>query len=163
MAESAPILILGLGNLLLSDDGVGVHAVRVLAGDRTEGVLCVDVGTAVLHALSYLERAEKVLVIDAVKGGKPPGTIYQFEMENAADSGGALSLHSLGLKQAMKVLAPDVRQPSITVLGVEPASLEYGTELSPEVHRSVFWLAHCARRIVARWQEEYLSAKLTEI
>ena len=72
------VLIAGLGNLLLRDDGVGVHAVRSMGNDLPPGVLAVEVGTAVLDALHLFEEAEMVIAIDAMKAGGAPGTIYSF-------------------------------------------------------------------------------------
>jgi hydrogenase maturation protease len=79
-ATSKPtrVLIAGVGNVLLSDDGVGVHAVRELQKNPMPGVTVAEIGTAIFHGLHFLENAEHVLVIDATKGGKPPGTVYVF-------------------------------------------------------------------------------------
>ena len=76
------ILIVGLGNVLLKDDGVGVHAVRELQKNPPDRLCVADVGTAVLHAVHLLEWAEKVIAIDAVKAGGAPGTIYAFDAGN---------------------------------------------------------------------------------
>jgi hydrogenase maturation protease len=70
--------ILGVGNLLMSDDGVGIHAVRELGTDPPGGALVADVGTDYLSALPYLERARLVLVLDAVQGRAAPGTIHRL-------------------------------------------------------------------------------------
>ncbi len=70
------ILVAGFGNLLLKDDGVGVHAIRALRQDPLPGVIAVEVGTAVLDALHLFEWAERILAIDAMQAAGPAGTIY---------------------------------------------------------------------------------------
>src|SRR5512139_3120116 len=95
------ILIAGLGNILLRDDGVGVHAVRELRQDTSPGALVVEVGTAVLDALHLLEWAEAILAIDAMRAGGSPGTIYPLRVEEIAEPGPMSSLHELSLLGAL--------------------------------------------------------------
>ena len=84
------ILIAGLGNCLLRDDGIGVHAIRSLQQNPPPGVVVAEVGTAVLDALHLLEWAEKILAIDAMQAGGNPGTLYAFGVDagrGARDAG----------------------------------------------------------------------------
>lgn len=141
---------MGIGNLLCSDDGVGVHALRVLSQNGLP-VCTVDAGTAILHALPFVEEATHLLVIDAVRAGESPGTVHEYdgyEMENAGD---LQSLHSFGLKQAMEFIAPDRRPAVFRVLGVEPAVVEYGTELSGSVRTALPNVVEHASRVVFGW------------
>ncbi len=134
-----PILVVGLGNELMSDDGVGVHAVRALQGDPAFDAPLHEVGTAVLDALPLLESAQIVVAIDAVHGAGPPGTIYRFEPDvprQCLASAAGMSLHELNLPAAMRLL-PLSHRPRLIVLGVEPYVVAPGVELS-EVVRSVF-------------------------
>jgi hydrogenase maturation protease len=133
MPDEIDILVLGLGNLLCSDDGVGVQAVRRLQADPPPGVVLVEAGTAVLHAVHFVERARRVLVIDAMSGGGPPGTLYGIALADTARQDWQSSMHSLGLRHALAALAPDRVPPPIHVLGVEPQNLDYGMELSAPV------------------------------
>lgn len=126
------VLVVGLGNLLLSDDGVGVHAVRELMKDPPPNSTPVDVGTAVLDALHLLEGAGAVVAIDAVDFGKPPATLYRFDLDDADLSPRAGTLHEITLPVALGML-PEEARPRVTVIGVQPASLDTGTELSPDV------------------------------
>jgi hydrogenase maturation protease len=148
--------ILGVGNVLRSDDGVGVHAVWGLQAERLNHIEIVDIGTAMLHGLHFLESAERVLVIDAVRGGKAPGTIYLFEPGAATTQSAVMSVHSMGLLQAARLLPPGKAIPSFTVLGVEPASLEYGMELTPAVQQVLPKVISMAKEIVAPWGAEFL-------
>ena len=131
------VLIVGLGNILLTDDGVGVHAARALQQAPPAGTVVLEAGTAVLDILGPLEeagaRGGRVLALDAVQAGGAPGTIYRLELTNDAPPAGD-SLHELDLRGVLRLLRPEVR-PAATVLGIEPASLEYGMQLSPTLQQ----------------------------
>ena len=81
------ILIAGLGNYLLMDDGVGVHAILEMQQAPPPGAVVAEVGTAVLSALHLLEWADKILAIDAMQAGGAPGTVYAFGVDDV-DRGG---------------------------------------------------------------------------
>ena len=152
MPHTPRILIAGLGNELLSDDGLGIHAIRELQKHPVAGVTMVDIGTAILHGLPFLEAADQVLVIDAAKGGRPPGTVYLFEAAENAGTGPMTSIHSMGLREAARFLMAGKLVPPITVLGVEPESLGYGMSLSAPVLAALPGVVSLARETVARWQ-----------
>jgi hydrogenase maturation protease len=141
------ILVAGLGNLLMSDDGVGVHAVRALRDEPLEGALALEVGTAALDALPYLERAEHVIALDALEGGRPPGTLYRYTLgeQDARPPGGCL--HELDLAATLYMLELHER-PEVLVLGVQPERLELGLTLSPKVEASLPHLLEAVRETV---------------
>jgi hydrogenase maturation protease len=145
------ILIAGVGNLLMRDDGIGVHVVKEILKEPPLGVEVVDVGTAILHALPCLERAEKILVIDAVRTGNEPGTICFFDGHSAGEAVRTPSLHSMGISSAIRLLSPLVSRAKITVLGVEPEIIGYGTELSPRLQAVLPEVVSAAYAIVAAW------------
>ena len=147
------IVIAGVGNLLMRDDGVGIHAVRALESNPPPGVRVLDVGTAILHALPLLEYAERVLVIDAVRADGAPGSVCVFDASDAELRGRASSVHSWGLLDALKMMGRGPG-PEICILGVEPAEVGYGMELSPIVQAVLKDVTNTARRIVAGWQME---------
>jgi len=146
------ILIAGLGNLLLRDDGVGVHAVRSMncRRPRSRGVRVVEVGTAVLDALHLFEWADRILAIDAMRAGGSPGTLYSFGVSEVEDRPQA-SLHELGLLSALRFLA-EGKRPPVVILGVEPAVIDYGLDLSPEVQSALPGLTQSVRKMVDAWQ-----------
>jgi hydrogenase maturation protease len=146
------ILVAGLGNLLLKDDGVGVHAVRALQGGVPRGVRAVEVGTAVLDALHLLEWADHVLAIDAMQAGGDPGTIYRFGVEDVAEAAVKASLHEVDLLAALRFLTSGHR-PEIAVLGVEPETIEAGLDLTPSVQAALPRVVAAARDIVAGWRD----------
>jgi hydrogenase maturation protease len=128
-------LILGIGNLLLSDEGVGVHAVRELAeGQLPAGVEVLDGGTSGADLIDALADRPIIVVIDAASGAGPPGTIYRCEARDLIEQEHALSLHEFGLIDSLRMAEQLGCAPRrVLVLGVQPASLAPGMELSPEV------------------------------
>ena len=151
----ARILIAGLGNYLLQDDGVGVHAVRVLQQTPLPGVIVAEVGTAVLGVLHLLEWADKVLAIDAMHAGGTPGTIYGFGVEDAAGPGMQASLHELNLLAALRFLRRQAT-PDILFVGIEPQTIDYGLDLSPAVAAALPELTREVRKIVSDWRNDFL-------
>lgn len=141
----------GLGNELLRDDGVGIHVVRELRGTLPLGVIVAEVGTGILNALHLIDWAERVLAIDAVQAGLPPGTVCALRADDVAAPGSHVSMHQVGLLEARPFLRNPHRQREILFLGVEPAVIDYGTELSPEVHSAIPEVVMEARRIISGW------------
>lgn len=161
MSSAGRILIAGVGNELLSDDGVGVHAVRELQKHPLTGVTLAEIGTAILHGLHFLEQADRVLVIDAAKGGKPPGTVYLFSATEATEAKAITSIHSMGLREAARFLMTGQPAPPITVLGVEPATLAYGMNLSPQVQAALPQVVALAQETVAGWRRQSVAEETT--
>jgi hydrogenase maturation protease len=150
------ILVAGLGNYLLRDDGIGVHAVKALQQSPLPGVIVAEVGTAVLSALHLFEWAEKILAIDAMQAGGTPGTIYAFGVEDAAGPGLQASLHELNLLAALRFL-PRQAKPEILVVGIEPETIDYGLDLSPAVAAALPELTRDVRKIVSDWRHTPLA------
>jgi hydrogenase maturation protease len=146
------ILIAGLGNLLLMDDGVGVHAVQELQKSPPDGAVVAEVGTAVLSALHLLEWADKILALDAMQAGGAPGTIYAFGTDDVDRGGIQVSLHELNLLAALGFLKNKAR-PEIVILGVEPEKIDYGLELTPPVAAALPELTVAVQELVRLWRE----------
>jgi hydrogenase maturation protease len=128
-------LILGIGNLLLCDEGVGVHVVRALAQrDLPPDVAVVEAGTAFLDVLPDIEKADRILLIDAMEGGGAPGSVYRVPFDQCRHPEMLASLHGFDLSRVLYMAGSD-RAPEVTVFGVEPARIEWGTELSPVIQR----------------------------
>jgi hydrogenase maturation protease len=135
--EGSPkITVLGIGNLLLKDEGVGVHLVQKLTGIVDDAnVNIIDAGTYP-DFLSLVDGStDKLIIIDAVKAGDEPGTIYRFSFDNVdLDSAPPISLHDIGVSDSLKMMALLNRQPKSTVvMGIEPKTIDFGLEPSPEV------------------------------
>ncbi len=145
------IVILGVGNLLMSDDGVGVQAAQALARNPPPGTEVVDAGTDVLSALPFLESATHALIIDAVRAGGKPGTLRLFSESELSPRLDTPTAHAVNLLASRRLLPPDAAWPEILVLGVEPAVLEYGLTLSPAVAAAVPLIERRCREIAAAW------------
>lgn len=130
-------LILGIGNLLLCDEGVGVHVARALQQEELpENVVILEVGTAFLEALPEIERADRIIIVDAMQADHAPGTVYRVPFENCVKPECIASLHGFDLSRVI-YLAGRETPPEAVVFGVEPARIEWGTELSPVVREMV--------------------------
>ena len=131
-------LILGMGNLLLGDEGVGVHAAHALArrDDLGADTQVIDAGTAFLDVLPELETAEKIIIVDAMEAGGTPGSVYRTPFDNCIHPQMLVSLHGFDLSRVL-FMAGNQHNPSVTVFGVEPASIKWGMELSPAVRRTM--------------------------
>lgn len=130
-------LVLGIGNLLLCDEGVGVHVVRALQQEKLpENVAVLEVGTAFLDALPEIEKADRVIIIDAMRGGHEPGAVYRVPFEEIVKPEILASLHGFDLSRVI-YLAGRETPPEAIVIGVEPARIEWGTELSPGIEAMV--------------------------
>jgi len=128
-----PTIVLGLGNELLGDEGVGVHAVRLLQRENLPATIrMLEVGTAVLDAVQELEGAERVIILDAMKADGAPGTVYKIPLEDCQGSTCIASMHGFDIFRVM-LLAGSGKIPPVTVFGVEPQRLDWSMELSPPV------------------------------
>jgi hydrogenase maturation protease len=131
------MVVIGVGNLLLRDEGIGIHAVRAL--QETElppGVTLIDGGTSP-DLIAYARAGDKVIIIDAAKAGGRPGTIYRFRPEDLAAGRGTLaSAHALGVAENLKLMALAGNEPSeAVIIGIEPKEIGWGTELSPGLRK----------------------------
>jgi len=131
------IVVLGVGNILLSDEGVGVRAVEQLREDYLlpPEVEIIDGGTSGMEMLEDLAGADHLLIVDAVRSGQPPGTIVKIAGEDVpVFFKTKLSPHQIGLSDVLATLVLTGEQPgATTVIGVEPESLETAMALTPTV------------------------------
>ncbi|MFN8549422.1 MAG: hydrogenase maturation protease [Candidatus Eisenbacteria bacterium] len=145
------ILVLGVGNVLLGDEGVGVHAVRAFeAGGLPPGVTAVDGGTGGFHLLSYLSDYREVVFIDATLDGRPAGTISVLHPRFASDFPRALSAHDGGLRDLVESAALLGQLPTMTLIAVSVETLQpFSTELSPELRASIPAVLSCLGRVLS--------------
>lgn len=133
---SAPTLILGVGNILLRDEGAGVRAVEVLREmDLPEGVEALDGGTLGVDLVDLIAGRERLVVIDVVRAGGPPGTVYRLCPDDLSRPDVPhISLHQTGLLEALLMAGQLGCAPrEVTIFGVEPRVIDYGLDLSDEV------------------------------
>ncbi len=127
------ILVLGLGNLLLADEGIGVHAAQALMqADMPPDVTVRDTGTAILDAIPDLEAADFIIIVDAVKAEGTPGSVYRIPFADMVRPDIIGSMHGFDLSRVL-ALTPRQSAPEVLVIGVEPALIEWSLELSPAV------------------------------
>jgi len=149
------ILVLGIGNLIMTDDGVGVRvAQRLMEGYRfPDGVTVMDGGTLGLDLLPHLEGVERLLMVDAVETGGPPGTVVRLageEIPVALQT--KLSPHQMGLQDLLAVAELQGNRPAEMVLwGVQPESIELGMELAPAVAAQFDHLTEAVLAELSAW------------
>lgn len=128
------ILVLGLGNTIMTDDGFGVRVVDALASRyRLRGpVTLLDGGTLGLDLLPRLEGIAQLLIIDALEMQAPPGTVFRLEGEEVPRAfASKLSVHQMGVQDLLAVAELQGHLPQeLVVWGVQPESIEMGTELT---------------------------------
>ena len=140
-ADTMRVVILGVGNILLKDEGIGIHAIRALQ----DGPLPTDIDLEIVdggtspNVLYLLDGADRLIVVDAVNGGGEPGTIYRFRPNDIELEGeGILSMHQIGLLEDLEMMECTGDRPKETVIiGVEPKEMGLGLELSLELEQKI--------------------------
>jgi len=133
-------MVLGIGNLLCRDDGIGVRIADEMQGlDKYSGIRIVDGGTNPdLFALLDV-NINKLIIVDALRGDGRPGDIYRLDVreENIAE-GPATSLHGMGVLDSLKLMRQlGQHPPQVTVIGIEPVDTSHGLQLSPIIEAIV--------------------------
>ncbi len=165
-ARPASLLVLGLGNLLCGDDGLGVAAVERLAAsyEAPEGARVVDGGTLGLSLLPELEDAEAAILVDAIRDDLPPGSLVRLEGDEVAPAVAArLSVHQIGVADLLEGARWLGRIPvTLVLLGLVPQSLDLSLERSEPVEEHLPQLVECvvseARRLGFEFRPRALHA-----
>jgi hydrogenase maturation protease len=139
-------LVLGVGNFLLKDEGVGVHAIRALEKELLPpGTDLLDGGTGGLHLLAWLQDYERIIMIDATLDNRLPGTIRRIRPRYASDFPPLMSAHEIGLRDMIEAMILAGHYPEIELLVVSVSDIgELGVELTPPVEAS---LAEIVRQV----------------
>jgi len=139
-----PLLVLGLGNVLCGDDGLGVVAVHLLQRryQVPDGVSVLDGGTLGLSLLPQLEDARQVILIDAIRADGPPGSLVRLEGDDVAPAVAArLSVHQVGVVDLLDGAHWRERYPTrLVLLGLVPQTLELGLKRSVPVEAALLGL-----------------------
>ena len=150
------LAVAGVGNLLMQDEGVGIHVIRRLEREgMPEDVILIDAGVAILDAAWQVEKCEHVLIIDATDGGEEPGAVYRYKLEDIGADGfrnGYLAgTHQIGLAEALRMNRLSGTVPAdITVIGIQPGNVDYGTELSVELEAKMDTIMSVVREEIER-------------
>ncbi len=135
--KSTSLLVLGLGNVLCGDDGLGVAAIELLGRRHRipEGVRVLDGGTLGLSLLTHIRASDDVILVDAINGGGPPGTLVRLEADEVAPAvRSRLSCHQVGVADLLDALGMlDAYPRRLVLLGLVPESLELNYGCSPSV------------------------------
>jgi hydrogenase maturation protease len=125
--------VLGMGNVLLRDEGIGCHVVHALEEIPLPDVEIIDGGTCA-GIIPPLEATDKLIIVDAVKGGGMPGQIYRFHLEDIAlEPKPFLSLHDMSLVDDLMSMQPWHNISEAVIIGIEPREIDWGLGLSPEL------------------------------
>jgi hydrogenase maturation protease len=156
MSETLPyqIALLGLGNLMRTDDAVGMLALDRLKewGRLPPKIRVIEGGTLGLDLLDSLRGISQLLALDAVDTGVPPGTLSRFEGKEIDNLPVSKSVHLLGFSDLMGALRlMDAAPSEVVLLGVQPASTDWGTLLSPEVDLALQNLMRSALAQLTQW------------
>jgi hydrogenase maturation protease len=131
------IVVIGVGNLLMKDEGIGIHAVKALQDTGLPpDVELIDGGTSP-DLIGYTRAGDKIIIIDAAKAGGEPGAVYRYRPEDLAAGKRTLtSAHELGVVENLRLMELSGNEPRETIIiGIEPKEIDWGTELSPELQK----------------------------
>ena len=153
----ARIVVVGLGNLMRTDDAVGMLALQRLRAEPRlpEGVSLLEGGTLGLDLLYPLDGTTHLLALDAIDTGSTPGTLVRFAGEAVEDLPVSKSVHLLGFSDLIGAMRLTGEAPAeIVVLGVQPEAIEWGTQLTPTVAAALPALVEAALAQLLQWRAE---------
>lgn len=143
-------LVLGVGNLLLKDEGVGIHVIRALESEALPpGVDLMDGGTGGLHLISWIQDYKRIIMVDATLDSHPPGTVRLIRPRYATDFPPLMSAHEIGLRDMIEamILTENLPEIELIVISAEDIS-EVGMELTPVVEAAVPKVVEMIKRLV---------------
>jgi hydrogenase maturation protease len=156
------IIVLGIGNTLNRDEGVGVHAVRALEAQRPRSPVAgqpsveyLDGGALGLNLLPIVEEASHLLILDAVDAHQPPGAVIELAGDEIPlFSGIKLSQHQITFQEVLGLAAVRGKLPAhLRLIGVQPADLEIGLDLSPTIAAALPEVVARACAVLAEWMK----------
>lgn len=136
---------MGVGNILMGDEGIGVRVIQEMQNrSNMNNVDFFDAGTALHALLPQFEDYDRMIIIDSVKGGENPGSIYRFTLselekdKNSDSSGVMLSLHDVGVQESLRMARLIQKLPAeIIFIGVEPGEISLQEDLTPAVKKKM--------------------------
>lgn len=142
------VLILGIGNVLMGDEGIGVHVVNALdEAAFPENVECLDGGVGSFLLLEPMQSADKVILIDATNDGDTPGSVRRLQPKFSTDYPNTLTAHDIGLKDLLDAFYLMGKTPDVTLFAISiPPLQDMVMDLSPELRPVV---AEVAKMVTA--------------
>ncbi|WKZ33621.1 MAG: HyaD/HybD family hydrogenase maturation endopeptidase [Thermodesulfobacteriota bacterium] len=154
-AKRERALVLGIGNVLLRDEGLGVRAIEYFSERYGFGpdVDCLDGGTSGLGLLSYIKDYSHIIVVDAVAASGPPGKVIRIPGEEVAKWPAlkSTSAHQIGLRDLIEIARFQGLSPELVIIGIIPKDITPGLELTPETAESVPKAAEAVREELSRF------------
>lgn len=151
-------LILGIGNTLLTDEGVGVHVINSLQSDSADDqdITYVDGGTLSFTLADPIESCDRLIVVDASEINAKPGSVRVFEnedMDHFITTGNKKSVHEVGLVDVMSIALLAGNLPAKRALiGIQPDSMDWGSEPTQVVQEAIPVACQQVRELLQRWQ-----------
>ncbi len=149
------LLVLGVGNILMMDEGIGVHAVHEFWKEKEDFddtlVDFIDGGTFTQDIFYLFEEYEQVLVLDIVRAGHEPGTIYSLdEGDLIQNEKQMLSLHDVDLLDSLDMAQMRGHRPTIKIVGIEPEKIDWGTQMTPVIVKAFPAFMKVARKHIEK-------------
>lgn len=153
MSTHQDIKILGIGNLIRQDEGVGIHLIQALQDKIPAEIELIDGGTSGFELLEYVEGAQKLIVLDAVEARKNPGEIIVWRKEEVPYFiASKMSVHQVGFAEVLNLAKLRDKYPEeIVVIGIQPGCLDWGTELTELVQNSLPLAMKEVFKILEEW------------
>lgn len=137
MAEK-DVLILGIGNILMQDDGIGIHVLNELKKmNLPDQVELMDGGTGGFHLIPIIEGKKKLIILDAILSEDKPGSVYRLKFEDIDYKNTPnISLHEAGIIEALKLSSVHEKMPETVIIGVRPKEYKtFGLDVTPEIRK----------------------------
>ncbi len=154
--KTGRVLVLGVGNYLMGDEGIGVHIMYEMEElELPDYVDVLDGGTGGFFLMNYFDLYPTIIFVDATMDGQPPGTVTTLRPEFASDFPTALSVHDVGLKDMIEAIylqdkIPDIHLITVTVSGIQPMTMDLTKEVEeavPQAIESILALAKKFRQV----------------
>ena len=158
MNNQGKTLILGIGNTLLSDEGIGIHVLNHLQQNTTlnGNVEYMDGGTLSFTLADPIQQCDQLIVVDASELGQQPGFVQVFEnadMDHFVTSGNKKSVHEVGLADVMSIsLLSDSLPEKRALVGIQPQTIDWGDDPTPPVQQAIPEACKQIEALVERWQ-----------
>ena len=151
------IKILGIGNLIRQDEGIGIHLLQALEHNLPDGIETLDGGTGGLLLLDYVEQARKLIVLDAAETGKEPGsTVLWRNDEVPYFMASKMSVHQVGFAEVLSLAKFRGKYPQeIAVVGIQPQTLDWGLDLSEPVQKALPEALNLVIALLEEWGVSY--------